>query len=96
MKPGRTGSGGRPWVQVERPKPPPVEDRYLYWSDPPHAVSLRCLYWARQIDRGWLPNRRIGSYGYDTSAGWYGVYIWEYLNILFPLIQSKEQGAQAA
>lgn len=96
MKPGRTGSEGGPWVQLDRPKPPCVADRYLYWSEPPPALSLRCLYWAHQIDRGWLPNRRISGYGYDTSAGWYGVYIWEYLHILHPLIESKRKKAKAA
>lgn len=96
MKPGRTGSEGGPWVQVDQPKPPRVADRYLYWLDPPPVLSPRCLYWSRQIERGWLPNRRIGSYGYDVSAGWFGVYIWEYLNILYPLIEAKRAKVKAA
>lgn len=91
----RTGTEGRPWVELEQPKPSLVTDRYLYWSDPPPSLSDACLYWTRQIDRGWLPNRRIGSYGYDTSAGWYGVYIWEYLNVIYPLIDSKRKALTA-
>lgn len=91
----RTGTEGRPWVELERPKPHPVADRYLYWSDPPPRLSEACLYWTRQIVRGWLPNRRIGSYGYDTSAGWYGVYIWEYLNVIYPMIDSKRKALTA-
>lgn len=82
----KTGSEGRAWVELEHPKPDPVADRYEYWLKPPPSPSQACQYWARQIERGWLPNRRISSYGYDTSAQWYGVWIWEYLNVLYPMI----------
>lgn len=86
---GRTGAEGRPWVELERPKPPPVADRYRYWDSPPPDLSPRCVYWTSQIEQGWLPNRRISRYGYDSSAGWYGVYIWEYLSVLSPMIAER-------
>lgn len=38
----------------------------------------------RQIDRGWRPNHAISTLGYDGSAGWYGIYIWEYLYLVAP------------
>ncbi|WP_328439142.1 hypothetical protein [Nocardia puris] len=78
----KTGTGGRPWVALEQPKPTPVDDRYAYWLNAPPESSAACVYWVRQIERGWLPNRRISQQGYDCSAGWYGVYIWEYLNVI--------------
>lgn len=82
----KTGGMGTKWIELEFPKPPPVRDHYLYWNDAPPAVSARCQYWVRQIERGWRPNRRIRAECYDCSASWYGVYIWEYNNIIQPLI----------
>ena len=87
----KTGSLGRPWVYLERPKPPPVEDRYRFWIKPPAKLSPRCVYWRRQIERGWLPNSRILGEGYDGCAQWFGVYIWEWLNVLWPLISERIQ-----
>lgn len=81
---------GGTWVDLETPKPKPVEDHYAYWTDPPPEMSERCAYWLRQIDRGWLPNRFWRREGYDTSAGdLYGVYIWEWLNVLQPTISER-------
>lgn len=36
---------------------------------------------------GWRPNRRIRQMCYDCSAEFYGVWLWEYLNVLAPLLQ---------
>jgi hypothetical protein len=80
----RTGGWNTRWVELEKPKPPRVEDRYRYWTDPPETASDRCRYWLRQIDRGWRPNRQISGHGYDGSAEWYGIYIWEYLYLVAP------------
>lgn len=88
---GRMGSGGRPWVVLEKPKPPRVQDRYRYWSERPPALSARCQYWVRQIERGWMPNRRISREGYDNSSDWYGVFIWEYLNVLAPMVRERRR-----
>jgi hypothetical protein len=52
----------------------------------PTALSPRCLAWWSRIMGGWLPNRRIITMGYSSSAGWYGVRVWEYLHILAPAI----------
>lgn len=89
MSPARTGGGGGVWVGIESPKPPKVTDRYRYWSDPPPEQSERCRYWLRQIERGWRPNKHIAREGYDTSAEWYGVYIWEYLNVIHPALRER-------
>ncbi|GGM26944.1 hypothetical protein GCM10011608_09690 [Micromonospora sonchi] len=88
---GKTGSGGGPWVELETPKPPRVPDHYTYWAEPPPELSARCVYWLRQIERGWLPNKSIGGKGYDCTAQWFGVYLWEYLNVLYPRISEAEQ-----
>lgn len=87
----RTGSGGKPWVVYDSPKPPPVGDRYTYWAHPPPEVSGRAQWWLRQIDRGWRPPRRIRVECYDCSAEWYGIYIWEYLNLLAPAMGHREE-----
>lgn len=71
-------------------KPPQVDDRYLYWIEAPPELSARCEYWLRRIADGWRPNRRIRGQGYDTSAEWYGVYIWEYLNKIVPALAEAD------
>lgn len=86
MKSAKTGGDGGIWVGIESPKPPRVDDHYRYWGSPPPEPSERCRYWLRQIERGWRPNRRIATEGYDAAAHWYGVYLWEYLNVLCPAL----------
>lgn len=85
----KTGSENQPWVVLDSPKPPRVALSESYWMSPPPQRSARCAYWVHQIERGWLPNRSICRNGYHSSADWYGVYIWEYLNVLAPLITQK-------
>lgn len=85
-KQGKTGGQDSAWVELEKPKPAPVDDRYAYWLEPPPSRSPRCEYWLRQIGRGWRPNRRIATEGYDNAAEWYGVYIWEFLNAIVPAL----------
>lgn len=83
----KTGSDNQRWMILERPKPAKVSDAEDYWLFAPSKLSARCAYWVRQIERGWLPNRRIARAGYRNSADWYGVYIWEFQNVLDPLIK---------
>ncbi len=88
----KTGSEGQPWVDLEQPRPPRAargSDVERYWTSPPPEMSERCAYWLRQIERGWLPNRRISMEGYYSSAEWYGVFIWEYINEIFPAVDKK-------
>lgn len=81
-----TGSHGRPWVTLEHPRPPAVPDPYAYWSTPPPTMSPRCAYWLRQIDAGWLPNRRWRRHGRDVAADLFGVWLWEYLHVIAPAL----------
>lgn len=92
---GRTGGSGGRWVELEKPKPRPVADRYAYWGGPPLERSEACAYWLRQIEAGWRPNRRWSCESYDTSAGLYGVYIWEFLHVLQPALQAARQAQPA-
>ena len=86
----RTGGCGGRWVDLERPKPQPVGDIYRHWGSPPPEPSARCLYWAEQVRRGWRPNRRIQALGREDAASWYGVYLWEYIHILWPMTRKQE------
>lgn len=70
-------------------KPPAVADRYAHWTIPPAAPSPRLRYWVRAFDAGWRPNRRIGGLGYDSTADELGVYIWEWLHVLYPLLNGE-------
>lgn len=90
----KTGSGGREWVQLDHPKPPRVPyavyDKHWAHDNPPEHISPRCAWWMDQIVRGWRPNRRLRAECYDCSAGWYGVYIWEYLHLISPALDAHE------
>lgn len=94
--PAKTGGGGGPWVPLERPKPARVADHYAYWLEKPPAESERWAYWLRQIERGWRPSRSIWQLGYDSSTQWYGVWIWEYLNRIYPALDAATGPAPAA
>ena len=89
---GKTGGLGGPRV-VLGPKPPRVEDRYRYWVEAPPELSARCRFWLDAIERGFRPNRRWRQEDYDTSAGLFGVYVWEYLHVLWPAL--RDRGAPA-
>lgn len=69
---------------------PRVKDVTLHWGEQPPEPSVRLTEWVEKIKAGWRPNRRIHGLGYHESAEWYGVYIWEYLNVLMPLIREME------
>lgn len=84
----KTGGWGSPWVTLETPKPSPVDDPFAFWGHPPADLSPRCLYWLRQMDRGWRPNRCIERMGRDEAPWWYGVYLWEYLYVLAPRLDA--------
>lgn len=72
------------------PAPLRVADPYLYWTDKPPTLSARCVWWEARIrDHGWRPNRRIYRMGYDPSAHYFGVYIWEWLHVLSPLLFAR-------
>lgn len=73
--------------------PPRVTDVTLFWTEPPPARTARCDWWLRRIAAGWRRNKRVGSLGYHSAAEFYGVYIWEYINVLAPvLIALYEKG----
>lgn len=71
---------------MSAPNKPPRVPRYEYWVNAPPALSKRCVYWLGAFARGWRPNRRTTSCGYDESAQRYGVYIWEYLYVISPTL----------
>ncbi len=57
-----------------------------YWTQPPPEPSPGCLKWVAKIRAGWRPNRRVRAMGYYEEAEFYGVYIWELMNVIDPLI----------
>lgn len=91
---GKTGSRGREWITLERPRPPRVQDMERYWLEPPPQWSESCLYWIRQMCQGWVPNRRLRKEGRD-AAGWFGVYVWEWDHVLQPMISDIDRGPVA-
>jgi len=66
-----------------------------YWTSPPPEPSQRCDIWVAKIKAGWRPNRRIRQMGYYEGAEFYGVYIWEYSNVIQPLIRELTEAKEA-
>lgn len=73
-----------------------MDDVYAYWADPPPHLSARCAYWLRQMDAGWLPPGRWRREGYDGAARLLGVWVWEYLHVIYPRVVEEEQKIDAA
>lgn len=74
---------------MKPPTPPRVADATEYWTSPPPAPSARLGYWQDRIAAGWRPNKRVRALGYHDSADFYGVYIWEWINVLRPLLDPR-------
>ena len=63
---------------------------YEYWSEPPPEPSPKLAKWIEKICSGWKPNRRISVMSYEEASEFYDVYIWEYFNVIQPLIKEME------
>jgi hypothetical protein len=92
----KTGGEGSPWITLEQPKPAAVADVYAYWGELPPEPSPRCRYWLRQIERGWRPNRHLRSMGRHESAHWYGVYLAEWSEVIYPALNGVDSRESAA
>lgn len=69
-----------------RPSGVAVIDVYQYASHPPPEPSAGRVKWEARIRAGFRPNRRLRSLGYSGCSEFYRVYVWEYINVLYPLI----------
>ena len=68
-------------------KPPPVDDQYTYWTEPPSQLSPRVEYWLRRLADGtWTPNKYFNRECNQCRASWLGVYVWEYDHIIGPAL----------
>jgi hypothetical protein len=81
---------------MQPPTPPRVTDATEFWQSPPPEPSPRLVYWQARIEAGWMPNKRIRAMGYHEAAEFFGVYIWEYLNVLAPLFSAPDVSSGAA
>ena len=60
------------------------------WGPPP-APSEACNIWLAKIANGWRPNKRIRQMGYELASEFFGVYIWEYCNVISPALQKARK-----
>ncbi len=74
--------------RMKPPAPPRVDCNEAYWSDPPPQLSARCSYWVLRFAKGWRPGRRIRHMGYQEATFFYGVYVWEFSNVLAPMLRA--------
>jgi hypothetical protein len=82
------GGLGVPRIELE-PKPPAVDDVDRYITTPPLVLSERCRYWVRQLQRGFVPNRRWRMECGDSAAALWGVYWWEWTHVLEPAVADR-------
>lgn len=75
-----------PNLDDHKPNPPRVDNVERYWNHPPPDQSPRCAFWLRRIAAGWRPNKRWRELGYYDSAQRFGVYIWEWSNVIGPCL----------
>ena len=77
--------------------PARVDDVKRYWAEAPPITSERCAWWLKRIvEERWRGNKRIRGLGYHDAAEYFGVYIWEWNEVLFPALeQAWEMGAVA-
>lgn len=71
--------------------PPRVTNVETYWTAAPPERSPRCAHWLTRFTEGWRPNRRVCGFGYHEAAEYYGVYIWEYINVLSPTLTELDK-----
>lgn len=76
--------------------PARVDNIERYWSEPPPERSPRCTWWVARIDAGWRRNRRLSAMGYYTSAAYFGVYIWEWCEVLWPMLRDGTAAQEAS
>lgn len=75
---------------MKPPTPTKVKDCTEYWTTPPPNPSARCTYWVERIKNGWRPNRRVNQMGFGEASLFFGIYVWEYRNVIIPLMEEKE------
>jgi hypothetical protein len=75
---------------VKKAMPPRVDNVEAFWHRAPPERSARCSYWEDRIYEGWSPSKRVRAMGYYEAADFFGVYIWEWLNVLLPLMRGEK------
>lgn len=81
---------------MKAPAPPRVDSIETFWSERPPSPSPRLVYWLERIADGWRPNRRVRIRGYDASAHYFGIYIWEELHVMSPVLYHRVGELDAA
>ncbi len=69
---------------------PKVSDPEEYWDEPPPLPSSRCSWWKIKIRGGWQANRRIRLLDFEEASTFFGVYIWEYLHVIDPMLHIRD------
>lgn len=73
------------------PAPARVENVEKFWFAASPEISPRCVWWINRIQHGWKGNKRTRVLGYDEGARYFGVYIYEYVNFIYPLLKEQAE-----
>ncbi len=82
------------WDTDRMPPPVPAALRMNYTTSPPPRPSPRCEAWVRRINRGWWVPAHVSRNGWSMMVCYFGVYAYEYLHILLPMISSNSTPAE--
>lgn len=77
--------------------PPRVERMDDYWSSAPPEPSRKLIYWINRFaSTAWRPNKRIRTRDYWDAAHFFGVYLWEYSKVIFPVLYPNDGAVVAS
>jgi hypothetical protein len=63
-----------------------IRDRTAAGAEP------RLAWWLDRIANGWIDNNRVGELGWLEKAEFFGVYGWEYVNVIAPALDKARGG----
>lgn len=62
---------------------------FMHSRQPPE-ISERCRWWVDRIqNRGWIGNKRTMAMGYEDATEYFGVYVWEWVHVIQPLLSER-------
>lgn len=76
-----------PIKPTPEPKKVTAAEIDLQGEERPGMPSMRLGWWLEYVSRGWRPDGRLRTLGYLDAAKWFGVYVWEFRNVLVPAMR---------
>ncbi len=75
---------------LPEPQPSAVTDVFDFIDRQPPGRSARCEWWVQRISLGESPDWEIRTSWCAEAAERLGVWVWEYVNVIYPLIKEEQ------